>query len=294
MLRISLAVAAFAAAQTANAWTFLWTDAKGESSIEWGGDTKGCQPIQHGEGEHFSWDPKDGGLCILMYDSGDCKGKVIGRSCPVWAKDSSVDIKGFQVVDSDYEKSESTSSTTTEAPTSTSTSESTTLTTVVTTTTSEPTATDPSDSKETADATSEPTATPAPEEGGLSGGAVAGVAIGVIAIIAIIGLIAWILFRRHQRNSNRPKSLGPSAFAGATRAVKIPSMPAEPPYPPKSAGGGSAYGPDSPSALKWGAPSSPYDYEPPPAPYTTRPPPGTNLVELSDTSQLVELDGGHR
>lgn len=280
MPRISLVFAALAVAQSVDAWTFVWRNAKGESSVEWGNKAQDCKDIDHGEGEHFSWDPKDSGLCILMYSDDKCTSSVIGRSCPVWAKDSSGDISAFQVVDADYTKSDSMKSTTTAASTTSATS-------MVTTTTSAPT------TETTAGSTSEPTATPAPEDRGMSGGAIAGIVIGVIALIVLLGLIGWIVFRRHQRNSTRPKSLGPSSFAGATPAVKISSIPDQPPGPPKSAGG-SQYGPESPSAYKWGGPSSPSDLEPSPAPYTTRPPPGTHLVELSDTSQLVELDGGSR
>jgi hypothetical protein len=281
-------VVALVALATAESWWWTWRDETGPN-IEFGEGPQDCKNINHQKGMLFEYDSKDSGMCILMYGQKDCAGNVGGYACHYFSKASSGDIGSYQIVDEDYSLTHTTGATT--APPTTAT----TITTAAKTTTestAEPTAEpteDPIEDSTSAPAAA-PTSDPPSEDDGssLSGGAIAGIVIGVIAAIAIGGIIAWILFRRNQRNASRPSTI-PSSFAGAKPAVKVESL-----QSPTSHLGGSKAQSEQAGNAKWGSPSSPTSpeeaYEPGPEPYTPGPPPGVNPVELSSSNQIVELD----
>ncbi|KAK2755538.1 hypothetical protein FQN54_006478 [Arachnomyces sp. PD_36] len=267
-------------AQTGAAWTWTWRDASESPHIDRGTGYQSCTNIDHEKGQVFAFDAEKSYVCLLMYGQKDCTGDVGGYGCSVYTKESSGDILSYQVVDGDYYDDPSIISSTSSSSSAETTAPSTSSSSTATATTLTTSGTKP-------DSTADPaTSPPAEEEEGgdssLSGGAIAGIVIGVLAALAIGAILAWFLMRRRK---DSPTS-GPSPYEGAKPAVKASSLQTDPKAEDKAHAES-----QPPMSDKWGSPTSPTEQdEPGPSPYTTRPPAGTPLVELSSNNQIVELD----
>ena len=272
-------VAAALLVQFANAWSFQWRDDEGEATIEVGMDYQGCKEINLGENQPFEWDPKESAFCISLFRDKKCT-SMAGNSCNPWVQDATLDLLAFEVngtltdTDDIFD-----TTTTTDLPTSTSTTQS--MTTSVAT--------------ESPATTSGPTSLPEGEQkddnSGLSGGAIAGIVVGIV--VAFLGgiVIAWIMFRRRRQTTqdaspagyspNKPTAPMSESGLTTTTATTVTA----------TSGSGSA-----PPISKWGAPMSPTSPTEPlsaaPA-YSAAPPEGTKLAELSESNAVVELQGSN-
>ncbi|OOQ84353.1 hypothetical protein PEBR_30584 [Penicillium brasilianum] len=253
-----------------NAWTFLYTNATGNATILHETGTENCTEIDLAGGKLFSWDPEDSGLCISIYYDATCKDRG-GLTCNAWSKNASTTFHGIQIYSQSDASSASVSSST---PTSTTSASSTSSSTSASTTSSTSTSSVP-----TSTATS---ATPATAGNGssssLSGGAIAGIVIGVVAGVAVVGGLFFYFGRRNRRNNN--------VTAGNEQSGPTPgSISGEP------------HGPYSPQAsmLAAGYVQPPYTDNSDKAPNSSsgmssvRPAPGSRVVELAGHDRAVEL-----
>lgn len=269
---MKLSIYAFAFVPLAHAWTFLYTNATGNATILHDTGPSNCTQITLAANKPFSWDPEGQNLCISIYHDHKCDNRG-GLSCGVngaWKKDASSDFWSIQVIDNGEPSS---SATPTPTPTSTT---ATSMTTSTSSTETSPTATATSTSTST-------TAAAAASSSGsssLSGGAIAGIVVGVIAGIAIIGAL-FFLYGRRSRNRQQ-----------AAAANELLSSSPQGPYTPQSPMTAVAYPPSSSlGTSEKGVVSSTTP--------SVRPAPGSRVVELAGhdpsaelvNSPISELDG---
>ncbi|PLN79977.1 hypothetical protein BDW42DRAFT_171927 [Aspergillus taichungensis] len=95
-----LTLAAVAALPTVSlAWEFTWHSADGEAHIESGKGASTCIKVDHAKGEVFRLDSKgEKFIDMRLYDTDDCEGDPSGQATKLFTKESSIAIKGFQVV----------------------------------------------------------------------------------------------------------------------------------------------------------------------------------------------------
>ncbi|RDW61763.1 uncharacterized protein DSM5745_10435 [Aspergillus mulundensis] len=94
------------------AWTFTWRDSTGSASTESGTGPSACIPVNHAKGQLFVADGEgEAGINMLLFSNDQCSGEPAGMATESFAKESSVDLKGFQVVE--YEAPGSSTATTT-------------------------------------------------------------------------------------------------------------------------------------------------------------------------------------
>ncbi|PLB33854.1 uncharacterized protein BDW47DRAFT_85976 [Aspergillus candidus] len=95
-----LTLAAAAALPTVSlAWEFTWHNADGESHTESGKGASECIKVNHAKGEVFRMDSKgEKFIDMRLYDTDDCEGDPSGQATKFFTKESSIAIKGFQVV----------------------------------------------------------------------------------------------------------------------------------------------------------------------------------------------------
>ncbi|KAJ5358863.1 uncharacterized protein N7496_011276 [Penicillium cataractarum] len=253
-----------------DAWTFLYTNATGHATILHETGTDNCTQIDLAGGKLFSWDPEDSGLCISIYYDAMCKERG-GLTCNAWSKNASTTFHGIQI----YSESDASSaSVSTSTPTPTSSASSTSSSTLTSTTSSTSTSSTP-----TSTTTSTNPATAASgSSSSLSGGAIAGIVIGVLAGVAVVGALFFYFGRRNRRNDHVP--------AGNEQSG------------PKSGSiSGEPHGPYSPQAsmLPAGYVQPPYTDNSDKAPNSSsgmssvRPAPGSRVVELAGHDRAVEL-----
>lgn len=283
-------------AAAANAWTFVFTDTHNSSHVKTGYNTTSCAKMDMERGGYYNWDPEDRDFCINMFPDEHCNpDNRNGYSCPIWPKRHlEQKFVGSWLVNHEKDALDPISSTTT--PSSSETSSAAHASDPTVTVTSKP-------EKTSAEATE--SAVPSEDDdddgdGGssLSGGAIAGVVVGVLAGVAIMAVFGFLAIRR-RRQQNRPVSPKPPADVGS------------PPPPPPSTGGGDAapkyqaYQPyHHPSELDSAAASPGTNQSPVPT-YTPYPPEKADvevgygasrppMPELANTtpvhSQAVELD----
>jgi hypothetical protein len=183
---------ALSIASSVDAWTFMWHDAQNRSHIETGVGEVECTEMNMVRGMRYTWDPESSPYCINMFRNSDCTERN-GLSCPRWGPRllGQDFVRGWQVTRmADPASTSSTSSSSTSTPTPSST-------------------TVPPPVTVTAEPTETPTPTPdpAPKSKSLSGGAIAGVVIGVLAGAAAI-VICGLLFLRRQRDNRDPDGAG--------------------------------------------------------------------------------------
>lgn len=168
---------------TTQAWTFIWTDSKGSTTIEPPGDWDEvghpCKEINHPKGAWYEFDAEDDRqITIYLYSSKDCSGSVKGYATSLKEGNSSVPLRSYEVID------EASSSSSSSIATSTST--------------------------ETPTDTSSTMSTPTPDDEGsgsgsdsdsISPGAIGGIVAGVVVGIGVIGAIIYLARQRRKESS---------------------------------------------------------------------------------------------
>lgn len=168
-----LVLSALSVLPSTQAWTLVWQDASGNSYVEHNDTGVSCTKIRHEQGRRFEWDAEEGPFAISLYTNGDCSGRPAGYADHFWDHNATKALDSFKV--------DSTAMTTSSAS----------MTTSTTTTASSPDTTSQSQAS--------PTTTGAPSSpsgSGLSGGAIAGVVIGVIAGVTLIAGALYLIVRR--------------------------------------------------------------------------------------------------
>ena len=266
-----------------HSWSFIWRNASGDATVLHGNQPRKCININHAKGQEFQWDPQGGEWCIYLYGARDCKnGTSGGYTCKTWGWNhkSSGDINSFDVEEwpPGYGTTAGLMSTVTVTPTT------------GFATTSYATA----KAKVTVTATAAPTALPAGSGDALSGGGIAGVVIGVLVAVALVGALAF-LFGRRTRPKHDDDHEGDAKSSVAGRISPTPG-----PLPPNSSPGGS---PIQEKPLTMGhmtqvtsptttvVPSDPSTAGDPPATYR---PPGSRMVELVGNNGTQELSDHNR
>lgn len=156
------------------AWVFSWTDPSGQLLTDHGSQTQACRQIDNPEGNVFDWDTEGENLCLYLYENTDCTDPSAGYTCNPWPWDnheSGSHILSYEIVQNG-------------------------------TSGASPTATLPITSG-TATSTSTSSSAPGSTENdsSLSGGAIAGIVVGVLAAVAIAGILFFFLFWRRRRSS---------------------------------------------------------------------------------------------
>ncbi|KAL5000762.1 hypothetical protein BDV10DRAFT_161320 [Aspergillus recurvatus] len=100
------------------AWTFTWRDSSGKASTEKGTGPSDCIAVNHAKGQLFVLDGEgEENINMLLFSNDECEGEPAGRATESFAKEASVDLKGFQVVEYDSSGSGSGNATTTKTTT---------------------------------------------------------------------------------------------------------------------------------------------------------------------------------
>ncbi|KAF9884802.1 hypothetical protein FE257_001218 [Aspergillus nanangensis] len=222
-----------------NAWTLIWRNETGPI-IENEYSAKTCTRIYHEKGEEFKWDP-EGAWCLNFWDEPDCTTRI-GLSCNgvAWTKDASRNLSAYNVYPMpDDLKSMygfvSTTSATTATPTAT----------TLTVTPSAETSTESSSSSSTTTPTAQPDKKKN-DSSSLSGGAIAGIAIGAIAGLALIAALCFFLGKRKPKRGG--SDIPPSSSAG-TRTQPPPPPPMMSPPGTSDGYSGPVFVPTQPSGF---------------------------------------------
>ncbi|KAJ5160138.1 uncharacterized protein N7482_007142 [Penicillium canariense] len=213
------------------AWVFSWTNSSGGFLTDHGDVIQSCKVVDNPKGNIFDWDPQSGNYCIYLYNNNNCTDPSAGYTCKSWPWSNHVAgsyIHSYEVVangtDTTSSTSNTTSTTSTSSSASTSTMTSTTQTSAVATSTS------------TAANTSSPATTPiaassdnrTSKGSSLSGGAIAGIIVGVLAAAAIAGILFFFLCWRPRKkagSSKVPEQPAPAMSELADDDEKKPASP---------------------------------------------------------------------
>ncbi|KAM5469627.1 hypothetical protein MauCBS54593_004181 [Microsporum audouinii] len=170
-------------------WTWWWTDAHGNTHIDNGTNNRQCTKMELPKGKQYHWDPEGSMYCVSLFSDDHC-GDRNGWSCPPWGpryqgQDVSlsylVNMNGEDI--SSSSSSEPTATETSVDPSNMSSAESTSFMTSASTTSS-----------------STNTSTPQIDAGRLSEGAIAGIVVGAIALVASVALLCFISYKMGQRH----------------------------------------------------------------------------------------------
>ncbi|KAJ5145892.1 uncharacterized protein N7515_000456 [Penicillium bovifimosum] len=220
----------FTCLPSVSAWIFSWHNPDGKLLAVQNEGPQDCRKIDNPKGNVFDWSPIEGHWCIFLYTNSDCKEPSAGHTCKTypWSDHASGQhILSFQVkkYTSGIEDSISDSPSTTDANTSSA------------PTATTPATTDASDAASSSSVTrvsSIPSASSvtsasasADEKHTISGGAIAGIVIGVLAAVAIAGIVVFLIWRR-RRNSAYAAQSSTAAPSDTTSAMaELPSPAAE-------------------------------------------------------------------
>ncbi|KAJ5095996.1 hypothetical protein NUU61_005352 [Penicillium alfredii] len=230
-----------------HAWTFVWRNATNVPAVEDGHHSQPCKQIHNPQGKQFEWDAEEEPFTIYLYGNSDCAGTPGGRATHWLGKNASEPIRSFKVDDT---PSLTTTVSSDQTPTTT-------------TTTSSESATS---------STSSPSSSSS-SKSSLSGGAIAGIVIGVVGGVAIIGSALYWFGRCHQEQK---------AAAGGSMGYAPPAMP------------GPGLGPfkerEKPSTSMTESSINPGP-QPPGGTLVAELPEGYRVVELSNGTAVSELSG---
>ncbi|KAJ5798862.1 uncharacterized protein N7503_006367 [Penicillium pulvis] len=179
-------------APLAHGWTFRYTNSTSDTTILEETGSRNCTKIQLAKNKLFSWDPEGSNECVSIYYDENCETSG-GYSCAFWKKSASHDFGSIDVSTSNKAASVSVI-TTTETATSTSASS-------VTSTTGTSSAASTSSTFSASPTTTSSAATTdsTSSSSTISGGAIAGIVIGVLVGILVIAAIFFILRRRNRK-----------------------------------------------------------------------------------------------
>ncbi|KAJ5098977.1 hypothetical protein N7532_005978 [Penicillium argentinense] len=192
-----------------SAWVFSWHNPTGKLLTVQGDKRQDCQVMDNPTGNVYDWNPQEGHWCIFLYTNSDCEEPSAGYTCKPWPwvdHPSSQHLQSFKVVNdtSSYASSASASASATDAnasPTST------TATTPTSDASASSAAASASASASSASDTSDKEATP-------SGGAIAGIVVGVVAAVAIAGILIFFLWRRRKTAAKSNAALQTDSTTG--------------------------------------------------------------------------------
>jgi hypothetical protein len=279
------------------AWTLVWRNETTSAEVIDGQDEQDCTQIWHEEGEEFSFDP-EGPFCVKFYHDAQCdRSNGIDCSGRMWKQDASQNISAF-IVSSMPPESMTAAGFTSDTPTPTPTPTSTTTTT--TTQTSSPTP--------TADAAEEDASS---DDNDLSGGAIAGIVIGVLIAVALLCAAFFYLGRRTGKKA--AAAAAAAAAAGRTNSTSTQQPPPTDPSPPSPSNTHTTMTQNPPPAPSSTSPSTSVPIYTPPdmaelpkppvfetiPPYSqpqgyTQPPNGVRMVELPGQESGAELSSSRQ
>ncbi|KAL4756476.1 uncharacterized protein BDW70DRAFT_144854 [Aspergillus foveolatus] len=117
-MKPTFALLSLSALPLSTAWEFTWRDSSGKATTEEGTGPSECIVIDHAKGQLFVMDGEgEKNINMLLFKNDKCEGEPAGMATESFAKEASVDLKGFQVVEYGSSESGSGNATTTETTT---------------------------------------------------------------------------------------------------------------------------------------------------------------------------------
>ena len=205
---LPLTVALLGLASQAHAWTFVWFNPANDSTVDTANSVRECMKIDLHNGSDFSWDPESSFYCLSLYSDDHC-GNRNGYSCPIWQKTAGRNVSSYEIKLDPALQSSSTAS----LPTTTSTA---------------------APAPATVTSTPSNTATPGGSGSDISGGAIAGIVIGVLAALAIAAAVLYFVFRRRRGDPDTKAEAAVEAPAAATQDSQARMHITPPPMSPMS------------------------------------------------------------
>ncbi|KAL4734209.1 hypothetical protein BDV11DRAFT_64353 [Aspergillus similis] len=99
-MKPTLALLSLSALPLCTAWKFTWRDSSGKATTEEGTGPSRCIVIDHAKGQLFVMDGEgEENINMLLFTNDKCEGEPAGMATESYAKEASVDLKGFQVVE---------------------------------------------------------------------------------------------------------------------------------------------------------------------------------------------------
>ncbi|PLB52588.1 hypothetical protein P170DRAFT_434302 [Aspergillus steynii IBT 23096] len=278
-----------------SAWTFTWRNASSASFLKNSHDPLPCTNIDQAEGQRFDFHPESDNYNFYIWATENCTGEYAGYTTPdVWRKKASQNLRSYLVDYGDGSGPKSTALVATSTAEASSTSSA---------STAEATSTSTSTPTGTAASSASASASTSPESNGaaISGGAIAGIVIAVVAGLSILGAGFFYLGRRARRGNSpssspsNPPSQPPQdmyASPGGNNSFAATAQ-----YPPSLHHGGQT---PQQSMGHYGDAASPLGHTQSPYMETTKlgsqkswvELPGDDMMaELSNSRQVNELEG---
>ncbi|KAL4768619.1 hypothetical protein BDW60DRAFT_117495 [Aspergillus nidulans var. acristatus] len=117
-MKPTLALLSLSVLPLSTAWEFTWRDSSGKATTEEGTGPSECIAIDHAKGQLFVMDGEgEENINMLLFKNDKCEGEPAGMATESYAKEASVDLKGFQVVEYGSSGSGSGNATTTKSTT---------------------------------------------------------------------------------------------------------------------------------------------------------------------------------
>ncbi|KAJ5832927.1 hypothetical protein N7474_001238 [Penicillium riverlandense] len=190
------------------AWVFSWTPPDGKLLTNHGEDGLACKDIDNPKGNSFDWDPRGGQWCIYLYGVKGCShnntDNSVGYTCKPWEwadPGSGSQIYSYQVISNITEHASSSVAAAHATATDTATSS---MHTATSTGVHEQTPT-PTSSSDSGTGSSAPMNQKQNDSSSLSGGAIAGIVVGVLAVVVMTGVLFFFLYW-HPRKSSKSKA----------------------------------------------------------------------------------------
>ncbi|KAL6235244.1 hypothetical protein BDW75DRAFT_240299 [Aspergillus navahoensis] len=99
-MKPTIVLLSLSALPLSTAWKFTWRDSSGKTSTEKGTGPSECIAVNHAKGQLFVLDGEgEENINMLLFSNDECEGEPAGKATVSFAKEASVDLKGFQVVE---------------------------------------------------------------------------------------------------------------------------------------------------------------------------------------------------